>query len=292
MLHDGVLTLPDGGTVDLDVDNADVSQLGVLSDGRIVLAMMEPYGVRVYAPDGTLQQEHDVASNAITMSADDDAVAWLEGEGSVQVLASGAAEPVELGTVEVDPLTGAMIDAVVDAGHVLVGNGNTTTTEVTADGVSELTTSEPLRVTDVSPDGDLWAVQYADDADPQFGCVGLYDPDAAEMVARSCETAGLRFAPDGEHLLGMREDNNMSSDATILDLDLRQVGGCVSEGQGDVIHRSAWADSDHVLVAETNWETSKWALTEVDLAWADREVLDGPAQGRNPEIVAEYLLSE
>lgn len=291
VLHDGTLTLPDGGTVALDVDNADVGQVGLLADGRIVLAMYNQQGVRVYGPDGTLQAKYVDAQNAIEMSPDDRAAAWIDDDGGVQVLTSGQAEPVELGTVEVDPMTGTWIDAVVDSGRVLVGNGNTTTTEVTADGVSELATSEPLRVTDVSPDGALWAVQYADDADPQFGCQGLYDPVAAAMVARNCETGQLRFSPDGQHVLGMRGDNNMFSDASILDLDLQRVGGWVSEGQGDVISRAAWADAEHVLVSETNWKTSAWTLIEADLTWSGREVLDGPAEGGNPEMVAEYIFS-
>lgn len=292
VLHDGTLTLPDGQTVALDVDNADVTELGLLTDGRVVLASTQPYGVLVLGPDGKLQATYSVGLNTIAMSPGDDAAAWVDADGGVQVLESGAPEPTELGTVEVDPSTGAWIDAVVDAGTVLVGNGTTTTAEVTADGVSELTTSEPLRVSDVSPDGTLWAVQYADDSDPQYGCHGLYDPSSATMVARTCETGPLRFSPDGQHLLGMRGDNNMYGDASVLDLDLQRVGGWASEGQGDVISRATWADAGHVLVSETNWKTSTWTLIEVDLTWEDREVLDGPAEGRNPEMLGEYLLSE
>lgn len=292
VLHDGTLTLPDGGTVDLDVDNADVNQVGLLTDGRIVLAMMQPSEIRVYAPDGTLDDKYGNVTNAIAMSPGDDAAVWLDADGGVQVLESGQEEPTVLGTVEVDPLTGTTVDAVVDAGHVLTGDGNTTTTEVTADGVSPLATSEPLRVTDVSPKGDLWAVQYADDADPQFGCQGLYDPAAADMVARNCETAGLRFSPDGQHLLGMLGDGGTFGVASVLDLDLQPVGGWASEGQGNAIDATAWADAEHILVSETNWKTSTWTLVEVDLTWTEREVLDGPAKGLAPELYSEYLLSD
>ena len=55
VLHDGVLTLADGSTVPVDVGNAEVNQLGVLTDGRIVVASSKPYGVRVYAADGNLE---------------------------------------------------------------------------------------------------------------------------------------------------------------------------------------------------------------------------------------------
>ena len=51
----------------------------------------------------------------------------------------------------------------------------------------------------------LWAVRYTDDADPQFGCSGVYDPAADQLVTRNCETSRPASSlPDGEHLLGMR----------------------------------------------------------------------------------------
>jgi hypothetical protein len=176
--------------------------------------------------------------------------------------------------------------------HLLVGDWNTTTGEITAHRYRDVTTSEPLRVTDVSPDGALWAVQYADDADPQFGCAGLYDPGTQQMVARSCETAGLRFSPDGQHLLGMRGDNNMYGEAATYDLELNEVGRFTSEGRGHVISRASWADSDHLLVAYTDWQDSTWSLARVDLDWGAQEDVVATEPGRSPELVAEFVLSE
>lgn len=235
VLHDRTLTLPDGSTVPVDVDNPRIQQIGVLTDGRILVPTSQPNRLRVFDPDGTPAAELSIGASLIRMSPDNDAVAWMEGDGSVMVLSSGAPDPVELGTVEVQDPFYPMIDAVIDAEHVLVGDGNTTTTEVTPAGARPLTTGEPLRVTDVSPDGALWAVQYADDADAQFGCVGLYEPDAGQMVGRNCESSGLRFSPDGEHLLGLRGDNGMFGDATVFDRDLGVVGRWKSEGRGDVL---------------------------------------------------------
>lgn len=293
VLHDHTLTLADGATVPLDVDNAGVQQLGVLTDGRIVVPTNQPSRLRVFGPDGALDAEYSIGATAIRMSPDNSAVAWMEGDGSVMVLASDSPDPVELGAVEVQDPIYPMIDAVVDAEHVLVGDGSTTTTEVTPDGVRALPTSEPLRVTDVSPDGDLWAVQYADDkADPMFGCVGLYAPEAARMVARNCESANLRFSPDGQHLLGARGDNAMLSDATVFDRDLGVVGHWESAGNGDVLKGVGWLDADHLLVTETNWKDSSWALVRVDLTWSDREVVDTVENGGNPENMSEFLLSE
>lgn len=292
VLHDGSLTLPEGTTVELDIDGNDVQQLGVLTDGRIVVPTNQPNRLRVFAPDGTLAAELPIGTTLIRMSPDNEAVAWMQGDGTVMVLESGSPDPVELGTVEVRDPFYPMIDAVIDAEHVLVGDGNTTTTEVSPGEVRPLTTTEPLRVTDVSPDGTLWAVQYADNADPQFGCVGLYEPGSGQMTARNCESSGLRFSPDGQHLLGMRGDNTMFGDATVFDRDLGIVGQWESSGRGDVLKSVVWADAGQLLVSETNWKDSTWALARVDLTWSDREVLDSLDGGGNPERMNEYLLSE
>ena len=292
VLHDGTLTLPDGSEVRLGVDNEDVTQLGVLTDGRIVLALQQPFAVRVYQPDGTLQEQYAVQTNAITMSANDDAVAWIGEDFRSWVLASGAAEPVQLNGVPMPGEASGSIDAVLSPDHLLVGDWNTTTGEVIGNSYRQLTSSEPFRVTDVSPDGDLWAVVLPPGPDEQFGCAALYDPEGAEIVAETCDTWGLRFSPDGQHLLGSRGDNAMISDATVLDLDLAPVGQWESSGRGDVLKSVVWSDAGHLLVSETNWKDSSWALVRVDLTWADREVLDGPVSGGNPETTNEYLLSE
>ncbi|MGB0099433.1 MAG: hypothetical protein WBP61_04055 [Nocardioides sp.] len=292
VLHDGVLTLPDGSTSQLGVDNDAVMQLGVLTDGRAVLALQDPYAVRVYAADGTLQEEYPVRLNAITMSADDDAVAWIAADSTIRVLSSGEATPTELPGIPMPGEAVGSIEAVLDADRLLVGDYNTTTGEVTPAGFREITTSEPMQVRDVSPDGSLWAVDLArSSSNEQFGCAALYDPEAAQVLAQSCETSFLAFSPDGQHLLGSRGDNAMLGSATVLDLDLEVVGRWESEGRGDVIKSVAWADAGHLLVSEANWKDNAWTLNRVDLAWSEREVLDGPIEGGNPEMVNEFLLS-
>ncbi|MDI6910100.1 hypothetical protein [Nocardioides sp.] len=293
VLHDGVVTRPDGGTVPVDVSNENVVNYGVLTDGRVVVATQKPNAVRVFAPDGSLQATYPVQTNVVTMSADDSVAAWVDEKYRTAVLRSGVAEPV---TMDGPPSPGGespgSIDAVLDAEHLLVGDFNTTTGTVTPAGRTDLTTSRPLRVTDVSPDGDLWAVQYADDSDPQYGCAGLYDPAAGELVARSCETAGLTFSPDGKHLLGGFYENNMAGEVAVFDRSLQPVGRFESSGRGDVVSRAAWADATHVLVSGTDWTTSTWSLTRVGLAWDDRQVVVPEGPGGNPEQVAEFILSE
>lgn len=293
VLHDGVVTRPDGSTVPVDVSHEDVVQLGVLTDGRIVVALQRPYAVRVYAADGTVEATYPVQANVISMSPDDSVAAWVDEDYRTAVLQSGVAEPV---TMDGPPSPGGespgSIDAVLDAEHLLVGDYTTTTGVLTPAGVEDLTTSEPLRVTDVSPDGDLWAVAFIPDENEQFGCAGLYDAAADRVTARSCDVSGLRFAPDGRHLLSLRGDNFMFGEGTILDLELQPVGSFESAGNGDVISRAAWADATHVLVGRTDWTTSTWSLVRVGLAWDDPQVVVPEGPGGNPEVVAEFVLSE
>lgn len=292
VLHDGVVTLPGGRAVPVDVDSADVTDFGVLTDGRIVLALQRPYAVRVYAADGSLDATYDVQMNAITMSPRDDAVAWVAKDFTVRVLSSGSADPVTLPGIPMEGESVGSIDAVLDADHLLVGDWTTTTGELTPDGFRELTTVEPLRVTDVNAEASLWAVEYDDNADGQYDCSGLYDPEGKAMTARNCETSALRFSPDGKHLLGMRGDNNMVGLAATYDLELEDVGGFEAPGDGDVVSRAAWADAEQVLVARTNWETSAWWLERVGLDWTRPTVVVPEGPGRNPEFVAEFVLSQ
>ena len=292
VLHDGRVTLPDASTVDLGVDTADVSQLGILTDGRIVLATMKPYAVRVYEPDGTLQRQYPVQMNVITMSPRDDAVAWVAEDFTVRVLESGAPEPTRLPGIPMPGEAAGIIDVVLDAGHLLVGDGTTTTGELTPDGVRELDTAEPFRVADVSPGGELWAVTFVPDADHQYGCTGLYDPGTRQVVKRSCKVYPLAFAPDGAHLLSGYFENNMAGDVSVLDLDLRPVARFSPAGRSTAVSRVAWADASHLLAGVSDWKTSEWTLERVGIDGTEPEVVDGPTHGRNPEFLAEYVLSD
>ncbi|HEU5038195.1 MAG TPA: hypothetical protein VFT70_14395 [Nocardioides sp.] len=288
VLHDGTLTLADGGRVDLGLDNQDVTQLGVLTDGRTVVALQKPYGVRVYSADGATHVDYPAAYNVITMSPRDDAVAWVSTDRTARVLASNAAEPVTLpGEVA------GSIDAVLDAEHLLVGDSPTTTGELTPDGITPLETDEPFRVIDVSPDGDLWAVAFVPTVEHEDGgCSGLYDPETDQVVARDCSAYHLTFAPDGQHVVSGYYENNMVGNVRVLDLDLQQVAAFDPPGASAAVSRVAWDDADHLLVSVTDWQDPTWSLERVDLDGGDPVVLDGPAPGRNPEMVAEYLLSE
>jgi hypothetical protein len=280
VLHDGTLTKPDGSTVPIDVDNADVSQLVVLTDGRIVLATSRPFGIQVLSSAGEHLTTYDGDTNALTASAGSDAVGWVAPDLTVRVLTSGDDEPTTW-TPMPDTKVGSL-DAVVDAGQgILVGDGTTTTG---TDGRS--------RVIDVNADGSLWAVQYPNDADPQFGCSGLYDPAADEVVAENCDTSGLRFSPDGQHLIGMRGDNNMVDQVDVFDLELRRVGSYVPDSNDYLVSRAAWADDTHVAVSVVNPRSNRWWLVSHDIAGGEPEVVVPPFDGGNPESVQEFVFSE
>lgn len=294
VLHDGVVTRPDGSTVPVDVSNENVVDYGVLTDGRVVVALQKPYAVRVFGADGSLQATYPIQVNAVTMSADDRVAAWVDENYQTAVLRSGVAEPV---TMDGPPSLGGespgRIDAVLDAEHLLVGDANTTTGVLTPAGITDLTTSRPLQVTDVSPDGDLWAVQYADDSDPQFGCSGLYDPEAEELVAENCETSLLEFSPDGQHLTGARGDNQMWGSVEIFDLGLDEVGRL--EPDGEVIKDWGWADAGHVFATTAVLDGSQQGQgslvrVAVDGTWL--ETVTGPVEGPHAESPPEFILSE
>ncbi|MBA2956001.1 hypothetical protein GON03_16810 [Nocardioides sp. MAH-18] len=291
VLHERVLTLPDGETIDLPVDNADVSELGVLTDGRIVATLTDSATIRVFGPDGAVQASYPSAYASITMSAADDAVAWVGEDLRVQVLASGVAEPVVLDGIPMPGEAAGVIDAVLDADHLLVGDGTTTTGTLTTDGYTELATPEPFRVVDVSPDGALWAVTTLPDETQQYGCTGLYDPEARKIVTRSCDVYPLGFSPDGRLLLSGFFENNMVGDVSIVDLDLERVATLDPGGATTAVSRFGWSDPGHVLAGLANWQTSDWTLTRFDVDGGS-EALAGRSSGLDPELAAEYVMSE
>ncbi len=232
VLHDGEVTMPDGSTVRVDLDNADVTQLGVLTDGRIVAATSRPQAIQVFSPEGDLEKRFPVPVNAITMSPTDDLVAWADDSYRIQVLESGVDEPVTLSGVPLPGETFPTIDAVTGSDcaaggcTAYAGDGTTTSAAATLDGARDLTTSKPLRIRDVSPDGALWAVALPDSGpEPQVRCAGLYDPETDEVVARNCNYgSSLEFSPDGQYLTGAEGDNNMFGEVHVFDLGLERVG--------------------------------------------------------------------
>jgi hypothetical protein len=300
-LHDGQVTLPDGRTVEIDLENRDVNQLGLLSDGRIVAATSRPHGIQVFSAAGDLVTRYPRSVNAITMSADDTLAAWIDENYRVVVLESGVTEPTtfEWGIPMPGEAVGS-IDAVYgsdcanDGCTVLGGDFATTTTKLSlrSEPGIDLGTSEPLRVAAVSPDGGRWAVSFPPPEGEQFGCSGIYDVESDQVLTRNCDTSGLRFAPDGEHLLGMRGDNNMTGQVEVYDQELQEVLVYDPE-DGRVVKAAAWADETHLLVVTADLTAQpEWNLLRVPIDGGEPETLVGPVGGPNPESASAFVLSD
>jgi len=294
-LHGGTVTLADGGTVHIGVADEDVTQLGVLTDGRMLVADQAKQAIEVFTPDGSMTATYPSDPLLVTMSSTDHLAAWLDGS-RVHVLESGVAEPVALAHMSEVAGTVPMVDAVTgdhcaDGGcQAILSDGTRTTGEVSTDGVSEVPTSEPLRVTDVSPDGKTWAVAFLPGENEQYGCGGLYDPVAHQVLARSCSTNALQFAPDGRHLLSGFFENGSISRVTVVDRDLRVVRQLDTGKQ--LATQLAWADDSHVLMVLADLAGTHWTVERVAVDGGDPETIAGPIPGGNPEMMSEYKLSE
>ncbi len=301
VLHDGVLTHPDGTTTPLDVDTTDLQQLGVLTDGRVVVPVPGIRKIRVYGADGKLDTVYDVDMNVIKMSADDTLVAWIDTNFRVVVLESGKPEPTtfEWGVPmpgeaygSIDALYGS--DCANGGCTLLVGDFNTTQyalSQVTEPAVP-LETSEPLRVAAVSADGDQWAVTFPPGDTEQFGCSGLYDRPSDSVVARNCDTTLWSYSPDGTHLVGARGDNGMWGSVEVLDEDLEVT--LSYEAEGDLVVKDwGWADAEHLWVVVAGLDADpQWSLLRVPIDGGEPEVVTGPLPGLNPEQGTLFSVSD
>lgn len=296
ILHDGVVTDPDGRTVAAGLPG-DVTAFGILADGRIVATTNSSRRILVLDAEGRRSASYPTLSTTFTMGEEDRTVAWTGPDYRLRVLESGSPDPLIFPGIPMPGEGEGSIDAVLGSGcadggcRVLGGDYVTTTVEITLEGARDLSLPEPFRVDDLSPDGSRWAVTFppATESD-QFGCVGLYDVDAGAVLARNCDTSGLRFAPDGRHLLGLRGDNNLFGQADVLDLELRPVRTQVTPER--VVSRAGWVDGEHLAVSVVDLDGSRWSLVRVPLDGGAVQTLDGPAPGGNPEQEAEYVFSE
>ena len=295
VLHEGGVDLPDGRSVHVGLDNADVSQLGFLTDGRILAATSRPMAIRVISTTDHSTASYPVTTNALAVSADDRLAAWVDQAGHVQVLEAGHPDPVRMADVparfgsppSVAAVTGA--DCANGGCRVLVGD-TTTWGAATSEGYEEVLAGQQLRVTDINPDGSLWAVQTQATTDHELGCAGLYDPAAGRLVARDCQADNLRFSPDGQHLLSAYGENNLMVDPAVFDLDLNMVTPVKPTEGGSVVSRMAWVDPTHLLASTVDLKTRDWVLERIDLS-GHEEVLAGQSPGPAPEL-ANYVLSD
>jgi hypothetical protein len=210
-------------------------------------------------------------------------------------------EPTFLGKVPKFYGAPAMINAVLGSDcasggcTVLAGDGTTTSVELTADGTRDLTTTEPLRVADVSPDGERWAVNLppVDEGD-QYGCSGIYELDPERVLARTCDTTFGSFSPDGTRVTGARGDNQMWDSVEVVEWGegAEPVLSFQAE-RGQVVKDWGWADSDHLLVVVTELDApSDSSLLRVPVDGSQPEVVAGPVRGAGVEDPSVFVISD
>ncbi len=295
VLQGSTLTHPDGSTVELELSDDQVQGYGVLTDGRVVLAAGSETGIEVFGPDGIRAASYPAALNHVVLGPTAQTAAWIGDDGAVRVLEAGVPEPTVLATPPSRRSSLTLVDAVLgtdcaDGGcRVLVGDGSTTTHEVTLEAAKPFDLGEPVRVSDVSPDGGLWAYSEPPGRNAQYGCVGLYDVATASTTARSCETYGLSFSPDGRYLDGAFAENNMLGNVQVLDLSLEPVLA-YEPGKDRVVSRTGWASPDSLLVSVGGFD-NRWSLLEVPVDGSAPTTVAGPVAGENPEFGAEFLPS-
>lgn len=299
-LHDRVVTRPDGSTVTVPFDTTDTSTFGVLTDGRVVGAVSKPDGsarVVVVREDGTVDAEYPAEINVLTMGQGDRTAAWVGSDRRVRVLESGTREPVTMAELSMPGESFGMVLAVLGADcaeggcRVLAGDHSTTLEMTGPEPARPLDLPEPFRVSDVTADGSLWAVDLEPARNEQHGCAALYDPTQGAITARSCDTSSLEFSPDGEHVLGARGDNNMWSEVTVLDLDLREVASYVP-GREEALSRVGWAGATDVFIVRGGWDGTDWRMERVDIHTGDTVTVTGPVDGPNPEMSSDVELSD
>ena len=86
-------------------------------------------------------------------------------------------------------------------------------------------------------------------------------------------------------------ENNMLGVLRVLDLSLQTV--LVHEpDDGRVVSRTGWASPDALLVSVAGLRDNQWSLLEVPVDGSEPSTLVGPVPGGNPEIEAEFRMSQ
>ena len=303
---DGVVTRPDGSTVDTGVD-VGVGGFGVLADRRVVVEAGSdgsgPREIRVYAADGGLEQTHPSAPEG--MLATRTAVAWAGADGRLRVLHSGEPEPVVLAAaprserdaakgirgfelVAVDCDGAAPECAVVTYYDSLSttlppGIRRSVSVRVEVDGWEALGRRDLVpRSVRTSPDGATMLVPQPD------YCVALRDVTEGEDIARTCVVSALSYSPSGGRVAGVSNDG-----IHVFERDLR--GRRTIALPGGLVHLAhAWADDDSLLVVMMGEDEVvpdpdpggdrpgggyDWYLLDVPIDGSEATVRQGPVVG-------------
>lgn len=303
IVSEGVLTRPDGSTVDIGVTTGEVA---ALADGRVVVSdyvdgdVTRPE-VTVHESDGTVSATYAGGPEAVYLAPD--AVAWVEPSGELQVLRSGTPEPLSLPappsrfpnlatfqgfTITGVSCAGALESCAVEVGYrrvppSLEGRASGAATLVmTPAGPSVVDSPELLRDrSDVSADGSAW---LAATITPRQRCIASYDVAAAVVDARYCgplSSLHPEYSPDEQHVVTV-QDFGVSAAVDVLDADLVYLRS-IPVGAGEVITDHAWSADGSLVLAVMSIEpvggSYSWRLLRQPIDGSEATVLACPVEG-------------
>ena len=262
-IQDGVLIYPNGPRFPIRIGQDRLLSFAELGTDRWVLGVGTEDEGRTEATviDATGQVIARYPMGSPLAAADDgSAVAWVDPQGTTQLLVADATEPRELGSEAGRHPTAVAITGDCSATCEVVGRvdgdndlGSSWIASTTGT-VRSLPSSAPL-VVDASSDGALLAALDGRDDDDIHLCGGVFDVGADAMLWRRCEDNVFEFSPDGALVM-----TTFAEGLGPNHLELRDSysGAAVAELTGSLITSYAWEDSTHLLavVVEEDGSTS------------------------------------
>jgi hypothetical protein len=252
-LQDGVIIYPDGPRIPLRLDHHDqITSFARLGSDRWVLSVgTDEHGTQAVIVNEAGQSvgKHPIAGR---MAASDDhrAVAWVDPDGSVQLLVAGTDEPRQL-----SPVDGPNPSAVAITGdctavctvHVKAsGQGLGPSWAVASSGGVIPETPAVPAVLDVSSDGSLLAGLRSVAPDGNHYCGGVYDLSVIDYVWEDCQNNVFAFSPDGGLVATMFGEGMGPTGLSIRDAHSGTPLADLDDGR--LITSYAWEDDEHLLV--------------------------------------------
>jgi hypothetical protein len=251
-LQDGVIVYPDGPRIPLRLaDHDQVFAFAPLGSDHWVLSVLtDEHGTQTVVVDETGQSVGKYPNGGGIATADDhQAVAWIDPDGSAQLLVAGTDEPRRLSVIDgADPTPAAITgdcatecDVIVRSGQQ--GLGASWAASTTGD-VRALPADVPA-VVDASLDGALLAGLDDYAADDIHVCGGVYDLRTADFLFHNCDDNVYRFSPDGGLVATTFAEGLGPTGVTIRDAHT----GSPITSLTDVgwVSSFAWEDSRHLL---------------------------------------------